>query len=151
MLSSGIAGPYSECIFNFIRNWQTAFQIDCIICTPTSNVWRSSYSMFMPAALSIIRICCCYSLHSDILYSDSSGWLVRLNICSHDYYPFIYFLRCDVCSCLLPIKKIGHLFIIEFSVFVYSGFKSFYQIMICISRKLPIAANADVLLGVALI
>lgn len=55
-------------------------------------------------------------------------------------------------SVLLPIKKIGHLFIIEFSeLFAYSGFKYFYQIMICISRKLPIAANAGVLLGVALI
>ena len=62
---------------------------------------------------------------------------------------YIFF---GVMSVLLPIKKIGHLFIIEFSeLFAYSGFKYFYQIMICISRKLPIAANAGVLLGVALI
>ena len=36
---SGMAGPCSESVFNFLRNHQAIFHSGCIFCIPTCDIW----------------------------------------------------------------------------------------------------------------
>ena len=37
---SGMAGPCSESVFNFLRNHQAIFHSGCVFCIPTCDIWR---------------------------------------------------------------------------------------------------------------
>ena len=37
---SGMAGPCSESVFNFLRNHQAIFHSGCVLCIPTCDIWR---------------------------------------------------------------------------------------------------------------
>ena len=118
---NGIAESYGNCMFEHLKNWQTALESTLLYCPPLPPpiVYKSSeFSTSLPILIAVhIFFFIITSRCGVVSYWDIDlHFLVDLMIliifsCVH--WPFVYLLEQNVYSNLFPIFKLSCLFLIE--------------------------------------
>lgn len=85
---SGMAGPCSVSVFNFLRNHQAIFHSGCVFCIPACDIWRFQVVHLLANTCFLLK-----KKKKDL----STSWLCEIFQCGVCFY-FLFWPYCKACG-----------------------------------------------------